>query len=611
MSFKKVLLVKPSKTLGYGFLSDIIPLGLEYIAAYIQNHVQRVDAINLAKYPKELNYYLRKLKPDLVGISLSYTIEHSESLEIAKEVKQFGASVAVGGYHATGLAEELASHPDIDFVIRGEGEKSMLELVQKGSAEEVKGISYSKNEKTVHNPPRPLIKDLDSIPHPARSLRKCRYRSSLHPGVRYDAIMTSRGCWGNCKFCCEPMMCRGIQRYRKPEEVIKELEAILRFYKENKMAIQIADPNFCGNPRIAEKLCDCLIEFKSTNKIEIAFMGGGRADIIGNNEAIAQKLGKAGLDVFLMGIETPNERHLELMGKNMTKKLQEKAVKSIRDNGGKVCGTFIVGLPFQTEKDIWECFEYAKMLEMDFTLFLLASPFPGTELYKELKLKELLIEESWDKYDYLHPVFKHEFLTTEQVRKILLKIQLRIANDLFIPYEHRDIVLGHVKKQLYRFAEKHMAMINSLWQTHNFSYQDLSYLEEFINPGLKKFTEEKGIHNILEISRFLKILGAQKIQITLHVMNKPIVSWIIKTTKDTVEYIDATRETEKDASIVINIPMENMIKTKSLFDMMRKIIKNTIKDNKGFKAKLNFMRFFIACGTEILICSIKKIYKKR
>ena len=136
MSFNRVLLIKPSGRHGISFAFDIIPTGLEYIAAYIENDVDEINIIDLEMEPEPVKQtverYLDELKPDLIGISMSAT-EHTEGLEIAEIAHERGIATALGGYHPSAIPDELLSHPQVDFIIRGEGERIFKELVIKGN----------------------------------------------------------------------------------------------------------------------------------------------------------------------------------------------------------------------------------------------------------------------------------------------------------------------------------------------------------------------------------------------------------------------------------------------------------------------------------------------
>jgi anaerobic magnesium-protoporphyrin IX monomethyl ester cyclase len=175
--FKKILLVKPSGRKGLSFAFDLIPLGLEYVAAYIEDVADQVYIVDMEMDRRKFQDCLNRYHPDIVGISLSAT-EHNETLRLAKTAKKHGATTVVGGYHPTSVPGLMLSYPQIDIVVRGEGEQTMRELVEQGTPENVLGVSYRKNGKIVHNDDRPRIENLDSIPFPARRLRQYSYKSA-------------------------------------------------------------------------------------------------------------------------------------------------------------------------------------------------------------------------------------------------------------------------------------------------------------------------------------------------------------------------------------------------------------------------------------------------
>ena len=182
MSFKRVLLIKPSGRHGLSYAFDLIPTALEYLAASVEDIVANVTILDLEMerrpFEDTIKESLMAFDPDVVGITMSAT-EHSEGLEIARLAKSHGAMTVLGGYHPTAIPEELLSQPQVDIVVRGEGEMTMRELVVNGDPEGVQGISYSKEGRSIHNPDREFIKDLDSLPFPARHLRKYAYGTRL------------------------------------------------------------------------------------------------------------------------------------------------------------------------------------------------------------------------------------------------------------------------------------------------------------------------------------------------------------------------------------------------------------------------------------------------
>ena len=156
MAYRRVLLVKPKGRTGLGFALDQIPIGLEYIAASIEDVVEDVNIIDMELEQYPFQYYLELFRPDLVGITMSAT-EHDEGLYLANLAKRNGIATVLGGYHPTLMPEALLSQPQVDMVIRGEGEHTMKELVQKGCSKGVLGISYKEYGIAISNENRPMI----------------------------------------------------------------------------------------------------------------------------------------------------------------------------------------------------------------------------------------------------------------------------------------------------------------------------------------------------------------------------------------------------------------------------------------------------------------------
>ena len=413
--FRRVLLVKPDGRKGLGFASDVIPIGLEYIAATIGDVVDDVNIIDMEFEQASLQHFLNSFRPDLVGITMSAT-DHKEGLRIAKIAKEKGCTTVLGGYHPTAIPDELLSHPQVDLIIRSEGEYTMKELVQKSSSRDVLGLSYKENGKKVHNGDRSLIQDLDSLPFPARHLRRQEYKDqmAINGERERDVITMSRGCWGRCSFCCEPSMSREHQRFRSPENVMRELLEIVSFHKGRPLSVSVTDPNFMGSPKRVERLCNLLHQ----HKLDIRFSVLVRVDSIVKNRELTEKMCNNGILSYGMGIESPKAEDLKNIQKGITLEMQEKAVKILRDNGAWVGGTFVIGLPGQTEEEIKRFPLYAKEIGLMGAAFGVATPFPGTKLYKDLKQDGLIVERDWTKYDEMHSVFELKNVSGERLEEL-------------------------------------------------------------------------------------------------------------------------------------------------------------------------------------------------
>jgi len=608
MSFKKVLMIKPSGRHGLSFAFDIIPTGFEYIAAYIENDVDEVNIIDLEMEPKPIQRtiekYLDELRPDLVGISMSAT-EHSEGLEVAQLAKNHDIMTVLGGYHPTEIPDELLSHSQVDFVIRGEGERTMQDLVTKGDASNINGISYRESNEVIHNPDREFIEDLDSLPFPARHLRRYKYHTTLMPDREHDVLTTSRGCWGRCSFCCEPSMSGSLQRYRSPENVMSEILEIVKFHGEKPISIEVTDPHFMGKPKLVEQLCDLLIPYD----FDIRFGVKVRPDSVAKHPEIVRKMIAAGIDGFEMGIESPKMKDIESTSKGLKTDVHVKAVNNIKRWGGSAGGTLVIGLPDQTEEEILQFPLYAKKLGLTSSAYGIATPYPRTKFYEELGSQGLVFETDWNRFDEMHSVFKNKYLSSERIEELASICMAKFWTiDRFIEKERMGVIKNKTKKPLMKFITDRMHNLEFSvdaglqLQEGNFSQHAREFLDASPDPEIKKYTEKVGMHNVIEMSRFLNLLGEQKIQLSLRNDGMPPISWIFKTTKDTVEYIQVIRGKLDDSSINFDINLQDFRLEQRSFSKIDKvqIVAKLLASNKGIKRKINLIRLLAASGIDVI-----------
>jgi len=609
MAFKRILLVKPPGRHGLSWAFDIIPTGLEYIAASIEDIVDDINIIDLEMDDKPadrtLERYLDELKPDLVGISMSST-EHKEGLEIAKAAHARSIRTVMGGFHPTAIPEELLSHQEVDFVVRGEGEHTMRELVSKGSAEGVLGVSYRQGKKVVHNPDRPVIKDLDSIPLPARHLRRYRYLLALSRGREYDVITTSRGCWGKCSFCCEPSISHSRMRFRRAEEVVKEIEGIYELHGRKPLSIEITDPHFMGRPRLVEKICDMLAE----RDMDIDYIAKVRPDSMAKFPKIVKKMISVGIDSYEMGIESPSAKDLDYTSKGIKSEVHMKAAQNIKRWGGSPGGTFVIGLPDHTEEEILQFPAYGKKIGLLSSAFGIVTPYPGTKFYEQMDEQGLIFETSWNRFDEMHSVFKVKNLTSERLEEL--------ASICMAKFWTVDTFLERERVRLIRYPQKRSFPIWVLerlqdftWsagsglqlQGANFDNHIVRMVEALPDKEIENFTRRVGVHNLLEMSTFLDILGDQTIQITVRNNGKVLASWVIKTRKDAVEYIQAIPNKRKGCTIDFDADLKDLRQNgnggSDILEGMRIVLK-LLASNKGVRRKLNLLKLVIASGAEVL-----------
>jgi radical SAM superfamily enzyme YgiQ (UPF0313 family) len=596
--------VKPSGRKGLSFAFDLIPIGLEYIAAYIEDTVEGVHIVDMELEHRTFQDLINIYCPDLVGISLSAT-EHNESLRLAKIAKKNGVTTVIGGYHPTSVPDLMLSCPQVDMVVRGEGELTMRELVEKGTPKDVLGASYRKDGKIIHNEDRPRIENLDTLPFPARRLRQYPYKSQDHT-TDCDVIVMSRGCNGLCSFCCEPSMSHGCLRCRSPENVMKEILEMAEYHEWRPLSVIFADPNFMGNPNRVDRLSDLLME----HDLNIEFCALVRADAMARNPEIVKKMCRAGITKFEMGIESPNSKDLKSTKKGITTRVHGEAVQNIRENGGRAGGTFVIGLPDQTAEEIKAFPTYAKEIGLTAAAFGIATPFPGTEFYKELDKQGLIFETNWDNFDEMHSVYRTQHLSKEKIEEMATYCMAKFWNiDTLIEQEKVFQQRTGRKKALVDFIRERTSNVSFLTnngnelQKDNFGQHIKTFLEAYADPRVEAYTRKVRVQEVLEMTRFLRILGPQKVQCLLN-LDDTTISFVFKTTKKTVEYIRVTQGRQKDSTINLDVDLK-WLSEPDHSNLGERLI-FLFSHNLSPKKLWNTFRLSVAIGTEILAWNLRK-----
>ncbi|MFW9900680.1 MAG: B12-binding domain-containing radical SAM protein [Candidatus Thorarchaeota archaeon] len=392
-------------------------LGLEYIAANILDLVEvkiingKVRNLSVTQIMKELIDF----EPDVVGISCCYTIGINFALKIAKESKMQGYSTVLGGWHPNFEHSEILKYPFVDLIVRGEGELTFREVIENKELETIKGISYRSNGTIFNNPDRPLIKDLDKLPFPARSLRhKKSYFQAFQMPI--DVVETSRGCPYRCIFCNIHLFYRGTYRTKSPERVIKELKIISN--KNPRKNVFIVDDNFTANIKRVEQICDLIVE----EGIKLDLICQSRIDVIKKNPEIIKKMAKAGFWLFFLGIESFNQKALN----NIQKKTQFRdileAIEILHDNDILLIGSLLVGSKLdETEEEINQMIKIVKKLRIDFPLYSIMTPLPGTQFRKYLIENNYEISKNWSEYNFTTAVNPLHNLSKDKLEQLLSK----------------------------------------------------------------------------------------------------------------------------------------------------------------------------------------------
>ncbi len=415
-----VLLINPKVSSALQAAKTIYPpLGLLYVAAVLRDGGHDVRVMDMSIEEEE--------KPDfssfdLVGLS-GTTTQIGDSLAFAREAKAAGKTVVMGGPHSSFMAEELLSTGWVDYIVRGEGELTALELVNRLEGEgknfdpgKVLGISWRDAEtgQVVANPPRPFIRELDGLPLPARDLMNMEaYKVARLQGLPCTSILTSRGCPYDCSFCCSTQLTGYKWRRRSAKLVVDEIQLLVERYGFGSIAF--VDDNMAINVPRAKEMCDEIIR----RRLNIKWWGMCSADPLAKSEELLAKMAASGCDKIFIGLESPDPKVLASYNKRASVEVGERAVRLLKKHGIKVMGAFILGEMSETEEDINLTIRYPKKLKLESAQFAILTPYPGTRLFYELQ--DRLITRDWSKYDGIHAVYRPDLVTPERLERLLKK----------------------------------------------------------------------------------------------------------------------------------------------------------------------------------------------
>jgi len=432
------------------------PIGIAYVAAVLekQHKVSIIDAptegwknleqIHETNYRmglanQEIADRIKRWSPDIVEINIPFSGWSKAAFEVASVAKSVDRDIitVLDGLHPSARPVDCLSNPNIDFVVRGEAEYTMLELVgalEQGITEDMKkieGIGFVKNGKTVITPPRPEIQDLDALPFPARHLLPMNiYFEAIKENPirgeiskRYTIIMTSRGCPHRCIFCSNHIVMGKTWRGRSPENVVDELEQIVNTYSIKQ--IDFFDENMTLIKKRVEDICDLIME--RGLDIDWYVPNGVRADTL--DEELLRKMRASGCKEIRVAPESGVQRVVdEIIKKNLDLEDVEKAVVLAKKVGMKIGVFFMLGLIGETKEDIKETIRYAyklKKLGADSFQFSIATPLYGTELYEQAKrggyLRECFSDEA---LAALEPLIETEEFTADDLRELCAQANL-------------------------------------------------------------------------------------------------------------------------------------------------------------------------------------------
>jgi anaerobic magnesium-protoporphyrin IX monomethyl ester cyclase len=411
---RHVLLVGPKSSVWTS--PELLPLGLAYLAAMLERAGHTVRIYDAVAEDEPLEAVLDQASSagrpyDLVGVT-AVTPLIKEAWAVAALAKQQGAVTVLGGPHPTILPDESLARPEVDLVVRGEGEEAIVEIaealgrlvVPPAAAGEgqrplssIGNLSYKTPDgQIVHNPARPLRKDLDSLPFPAHHLFQVERYSNLQPLTdgqqkkpRAFTIMTSRGCPYSCIYCSKAIEGK-VWRPRSTASVVAEW----RWLTEDMRATEIGVADDVFNIRLdrAKDICRALIAGGLT-RVPWVTIHGIRADH--TDLELFQLMKWSGCRRVGFGVESGNQRVLDGLKKHQTIDDVRTAFRLAKQAGLQTMGFFMFGLPGENEAAMDDTIRLALELDPDMANFMITSPFPGTELYDLVLREGRLFSNDW------------------------------------------------------------------------------------------------------------------------------------------------------------------------------------------------------------------------
>ncbi len=414
----KTLLINPpisvNKSSGQ-WATAAVQLGLGYIAAFLEQYGYEVnildaqalginnieenkDFIRIGLSKNEIKSNIERYQPDIVGISTMFTAYASDAHDVAKLVKEVNPEIHVnfGGAHSSAFPDAVLADRNVDSVVVGEGEISFLGLVRslekKESISKVEGTVVRKDNKIVYNPKQEFISDLDSIPFPSRHLLpmdiylKYSNKAAKHFSMRQPAavMITSRGCPKNCVYCSIHSIWGNKWRYRSALNVVDEIEFLVSEYGIRE--ILFLDDNISANRTRMMNICDEIIK----RKLDIRWTAPNGIAIWSLDKTLIRKMKESGCYRLTFGIESGDTETQKFIRKNLDLNHAKEIIKFTNNIGIWTICTFIMGFPHENLKAIKNTMDFATNSDIDFALFYLLEPFPGTQIYEIFKNEGLM-----------------------------------------------------------------------------------------------------------------------------------------------------------------------------------------------------------------------------
>ncbi len=386
-----------------------IPLGLGYLAAVLREagHDVMIYDASIEDYPLEryLDEAVEAGKPyKVLGITAATPLIE-DAWEMAKVGKKYGMTTILGGPHLTIMPAESLSpeHPQVDYTFKGEAEEGIVAFVdaleqgKRPEAQDIPGLNYRVGDDIYISPVSPMIEDLDTLPFPAHDLFKIdKYTNlqpltdGLDPHARSFTILTSRGCPYKCSFCSKPVT-GNTWRGRSVENVIAEW----RWVVQELQATEIGVTDDIWNLKLprAKNLCRALVT-ENLNTVPWVTVHGMKVNH--TDPELFHLMKAAGAKRVGFGVENGDPWMLKnVIRKGQTLDQVRNAFKWAKAANLQTMGFFIFGMPGDTEESMEKTIQLALELDPDLANFMLAAPFPGTDMWDVIETEGQVFADTW------------------------------------------------------------------------------------------------------------------------------------------------------------------------------------------------------------------------
>ncbi|MCK5707879.1 MAG: B12-binding domain-containing radical SAM protein [Candidatus Aureabacteria bacterium] len=442
----KVLLIQPNNITYRGTICP--PLAVMHVAGVTRQAGHEVKILD-----RNLDIWtlkkIKEFKPDLVGVTTFTGPMINDAMMVTKFVKKYvGKDVPVvwGGIHPSLLPEQTMEFADIDYIVRGEelAFPKLIEAIEgKRKIEDVEGIAYRKNGKTILTKEQSLIKNLDVLPMLPWDLVAAKKYLDLE-----IMLVTSRGCPFKCAFCYNEQFNKSKWRTFSVERIIKEIQACEKITKNR--LIKLYDDNFMASKKRAYAILDYLSPEYSV-WMEI------RANTV--NDDLLKRLRKFKRAWVLFGVETGSERLMKDMAKDLKISEIKKAFEKLRlEKNIFTCAQVIVDLPTETREEFQSTLDLLDSLDSTWPTIQAFMPFPGTRYYRQLEAEGADLPKSLEDWKEYAPDPGKTSLTGQKIRtydpKLLKRLNLKYTIKMVINCALR----GDIPKLIRRFRDYHVLL---------------------------------------------------------------------------------------------------------------------------------------------------------